>query len=288
MNSGITIEHGKYGRRAVITSTWSKEMAKYLLDHNVVELELNDSKGWIGSDLSFLSELAQLESFEILDLRSSIHDISAIHFLHNLKKLDVATYCSTEIKFSAFPKLESCSLEWGKRKAQSLFDCKTIKELFLNRYNGKDTLSFSKLINLESLAILSAPIENLHGLSQLNKLRLLRLALLRKLSSLAGIEGLGQLEELEVDTCSRIGSIEEVGCLSKLRKLALNNDGEIKSLKPLAKLSNLESVLFVESTNILDGDLMPLLHQRKLSRVSFQNRRNYSHRREDFGDAYLK
>ncbi len=201
MITNVKFEEGKYGRRAVIASAWSEEMTKYLINHKIVELELNHAKGWVGSDLSFLSELSHLLSFEIIDMRSTMQDISPIHFLHNLKRLDVTTYCSTEIKFSAFPRLESCSLEWGKRKAESLFDCISLRELFLNRYSGKDTIPFSKLINLESLTILTAPIENLHGLGHLKKLCSLRLALLRKLSSLAGIEKLSQLEELEVNTC---------------------------------------------------------------------------------------
>ena len=98
---------------------------------------------------------------------------------------------------------------------------------------------------------------------------------------------MANLEELEVHTCPRISSIKELGSLTRLRKLHLNNDGEIESLKALNKLDRLESVLFYESTNILDGDLSPLERQRKLSRVSFRNRRHYSRRREDFGAAYM-
>ena len=87
------------------------------------------------------------------------------------------------------------------------------------------------------------------------------------------------LEELEIHACRRIRSIDEIGCLT----LHLNNDGDIESIKPLAKLGGLESMSFYESTNIIDGDLSPLLNQKNLSRVSFKNRRHYSHQREEFG-----
>jgi hypothetical protein len=92
--------------------------------------------------------------------------------------------------------------------------------------------------------------------------------------------------ELEVHTCRAIRRIDEIRSLSRLKKLHLNNDGEIESLKPIADLTKLESVLFYESTDIVDGDLSPLLRLKSLSRVSFRNRRHYSHRREDFGDLY--
>lgn len=283
MTDTIALEDGKYGRRAVVVAPWSDEMTSFLLDKHVAEIELNDGKGWRGNDLKFLAELPHLRALRILDFK--IQSVEPIHFLHDLRALEVLTYCRTEIRFSAFPRLEDCGLEW-RPKATSLFDCMTLKALFVNNYDGKNTNPFVQLTNLESLALLNAPIEDLHGLAALEKLRSLRLANLKRLTSLAGIERLAGLEELEIHTCRRIRSIDEIGSLRRLRKLHLNNDGDIESLKPLAKLTGLESVLFYESTNIVDGDLSPLLGQRNLSRVSFQNRSHYSHRREEFGSAY--
>jgi hypothetical protein len=280
---GVQLENGVYGRLAVITSAWSAEMADYLLANQVVELELNDGKGWSGGDLSFLEKLPLLQSLKIIDLK--ISSVVPIHSLRELRVLEIITYCQTEIRFSAFPRLEECALEW-RPKAASLFGCTTLKKLFVNPYKGKDTAPFSRLANLESLAILNAPVKSLYGLRLLKRLRSLRLGNLKRLHSLAGIEGLAKLEELEINTCRAIGSIEEVGFLSRLRKLQLNNDANIASLRPLDKLKGLELMLFYESTNILDGDLSPLFRQKNLSRISFQNRRHYSHHREDFGIAY--
>ena len=283
MIAGIQLENGEYGRRAVATSTWSQNMTDYVLDNGIVDVELNDGKGWRGSDISFLANLPHLESFTIIDLKMS--SIEAIHCLRQLRAVKLITYCKTEIRFSAFPRLEKCALEW-RSKASSLFECTTLKELFVNRYNGTDVAPFTKLVNLEYLAILNAPVQSLHGLGTLKRLRSLRLANLRRLSSLAGIEGLANLEELEIHTCRAITSINEVSVLSRLQKFQLNNDGDIESLKPIAKLACLKWMSFYESTNILDGDLTPLLYQKTLSRVTFQNRRHYSHRREEFGVAY--
>lgn len=280
MTDRIKLESGEFGPRAVVVADWSDDMTKFLVDSQIAELELNQGKGWTGSDLKFLVELPQLRSLKILDFK--ISSVEPIHFLHELRTLDVMTYCKTEIRFLAFPRLENCGLEW-RPKATSLFDCMTLKELFVNRYDGKNTDSFSKLVNLESLAILNAQINDLYGLSALMKLRHLRLANLKRLASLVGIERLTSLEELEVHTCRRIRSIAEIGYLPRLRKLHLSNDGDIDSLKPLAKLAQLESILFYESTNIVDGDLSHLLNQKNLASVSFQNRSHYSHRREQFG-----
>jgi hypothetical protein len=279
----ITLEDGTYGRRAVLNTSWHATMAEYLKRNEVVELELNQAKGWWGDDLGFLLQLPHLKLFEIFDF--NIKDISPIHLLSNLKTLGVTTYCSTAIDFSAFPALEHCGLEW-RPKATSLFGCSTLKTLFVNRYKGKNVDSFASLTNLESLAILNAPVANLHGLGALKNLRSLRLGVLRRLTSLAGIERLSNLEKLNIDTCRFFKNIDEISALAQLKTLFLNNDGEIDSLKPLASLPRLEWVGFSESTNIKDGDLSPLF-EKKLSSISFQNRRHYSHRREDFGAAYF-
>lgn len=66
----------------------------------------------------------------------------------------------------------------------------------------------------------------------------------------------------------------------------MNNRGNIASLHSRDNLSDLEVVLFYESINIVDGDLLAVMRRQNLSRVSFQNRRHYSHRREEFGIAY--
>src|SRR5882724_4626788 len=97
MNRDVTIEIGVFGPRAVLHSAWLPRLAEDLLARGVVELELNQGKGWQGKDLLFLSQLPNLMAFEIHDF--NIKNIEPIHSLHKLKRLDVGTYCSTEIDF---------------------------------------------------------------------------------------------------------------------------------------------------------------------------------------------
>ena len=249
--------------------------------NQIVELELNFAKGWVGTDIRFLEKLTNLLVFEIFDF--GIKDISPIHHLEALRTLGIATYCSTAIEFGAFPFLEDCGIEWRPR-AKSLFNCVTLNRLFVNGYKGKDTDSFSDLVNLESLAIYNSPIRNLRGLSGLRKLQYLALAGLRKLESLDGIESLTELREMDINTCRSIRSIEPVRFLSRIKKLYINNCGVIDSLDPLADLTELEAVGFYASTNILNGDLSPLARLPRLRIAAFQNRSHYSHRREQLGD----
>ena len=279
----VEFENGDRGERAVLRSPWSETVYEQIRARRCPELEINYAKGWSGKDVSFVVLLPWLRALKIIDFK--IDSVEAIHELHELRALEVVTYCKTPMRFSSFPNLQECGLEW-RPKSESLFDCATLTGLFVNRYVGRNLVAFSRLRNLESLRILNAPIETLDGIAALRKLRAVRLANLKKLRSLDGLQFLSALQELEVHTCPRIGSIEEVSALMDLRKLHLNNDGKVESLKPLDAIHRLESVLFYESTNIVDGDISPITRQKNLVRVSFQNRRHYSHKREDFGAAY--
>jgi Leucine-rich repeat (LRR) protein len=277
--AGYLLEKGVFGPRAVLTSDWDAATERNLLKEPIAELELNNGKGWRGQNLSFLSNFPELLALKVIG--RTAESVSPIHCLHNLRSLSLMTYCKTELRFSEFPNLIECAIEW-RPKAMSLFDCISLKKLFVKGFRGSETWAFGRLQNLESLAILGSSIQGLKGLSKLGKLRSLRLGDMRKLQSLEGIENLRQLEKLEINTCRKIFSIKEVSSLVNLRELYLDNMGDIQSLKPLADLSQLRRVTFAESTNIVDGDLSPLLRLFDIDLVAFQNRAHYSHRREKF------
>jgi Leucine-rich repeat (LRR) protein len=285
MNNKIKIEQGKYGTKAILHSGWEDAFISFFNENNVVELYLNCAFGWNDDNLFFLRKIPNLLSFKILNYK--IKSLEGIESLSKLKSLDVLTYAKTPVIFSNFPQLETCGFEWIKG-SDSIFESVNLKKLFINSYDKKSCDVFSKLINLEKLSILNAPIESLHGLNSLKKLNYLCIENLKKLTSFQGIEDLTELEELEVQRCKMINSISELSELKKLKRLLLLDMGGIESLKVLDNLNNLEAVLFYESTNIVDGDISPLTRLKKLSKVSFQNRKHYTHQREDFGIAYSK
>lgn len=283
MKSNIEFEKGLYGTKAVIKMEWQESFLELLLNKEVVELELNDGKGWRGGNVEFLESLPNLEALTIIDF--SIKSIESVHYLSELKQLEVVTYCKKPIDFHSFPKLVECSFEWIKGSG-SLFEMQNIQKLFINNYREKSSGVFSRLVNLEELDILNSSIEDLQGISTLKNLKTLRLANLKKITSLQGLENLQKLEELEIQRCKGITTVFEVFNLGALRRLLLLDLGNIASIKGIESLSDLETFLFYESTNINDGDLSPILALKKLAKISFQNRRHYTHKREDFGTLF--
>jgi Leucine-rich repeat (LRR) protein len=284
IHAGYSLEQGRFGLRAILTADWNPSVQQALCKHPIAELELNRGKGWHGSDLSFVSDFPELLSLSISG--KTADSLSAIHALHNLRALDVMAYDKTELRFDEFPHLTECALEW-RPKAMSLFGCMSLRKLYVKGFTGPTAEPFGRVKNLESLAILGSPISNLEGLRPLIKLRSLRLGDMRQLEALRGIETLTALEKLEINTCRKIRSIEDVRTLLNLRELYLDRLGDVQSLKALESLGKLRRLTFVDSTNILDGDLSPLLAVPHLDLVSFRNRKHYTHRRENFGHSHV-
>jgi len=276
---GVRVEPGWWGERLVVTSEWSDSIARHLRAKGIRELVLNYALGFKGSDVGFLATIPELEGLTLLHW--TIDDVSPIHSLRRLRGLDLKTYCKTAIDFSSFPGLEKCVFEW-RPKSESLFGCRSLKDLFVNKYKGKDTSAFGALASLESLSICNSPVASLEGLRGLAQLERLELHNLSQLASLRGLEGLGRLRRLVVDGCRKIGRIDELAGLTGLEELHLNGVGPIASLKPLASLAGLGALLFYDDTNVEDGDLSPLLGLGRLARVEFENRKHYSHRTGDF------
>jgi Leucine-rich repeat (LRR) protein len=273
------VDEGLFGKRVVATSGWDDEISRYILDNNIRELFLNYALGWKGTDLSFLERHPGLNAFSILDWE--IKNITPIHLLHDLLFLEVSTYCNTKIDFEKFPKLEDCRLEW-RRGCDSLFNCKNLRQLRLNHYPIGSSTPLGGLAGLQHLWLASSGTTSLEGLSSLARLTFLGLSHLRKLKSLAGIETLANLETLDIEGCRHIGSIAQVQNLNNLKNLYIADCGKIQSLKPLARLEKIESVVFYESTDIVDGDLSPLSKLKHLSHVSFRDRSHYSHALVEF------
>ncbi|WP_338883008.1 hypothetical protein [Xenorhabdus sp. TH1] len=280
IKSDVKYEDGNYGTLAVVRSEWNKTIEEDILRKGCTEIEFNSAKGWQGSELPPLDAFPDLLGIDILGF--NIKSIDSIHVLKRLRSLGIDTYCNTPIRFENFPDLEICGLEWRK-KSDSLFECRKLKDLFINKYPYDNFKPLQLLTNLKTLRIYNSKLKSLNGIDHLKNMTYLSLANLRGLTSLDGIEHLSKLENLDINTCRKITHINQLETLENLKEVFINNCNEIESLKPLRNLKKLEKVLFYESTNIVDGDLSPLLDRNPpLTAVAFMKRKHYSHSWDDF------
>jgi hypothetical protein len=270
----------QYGCKAILKTKATPEIVAKLRQRNVVGLELNTAKGWHG-DLHFLTEMTSLKELVLLQIGSGEIDLTPIQKLTNLVHLELSTYSQNNIDFALFPNLSSCSLEW-QPGFSSIFNVSDLKQLFLSNYSSSSSEEFAKLGALEELSIKNTSIKELAGISQLRNLRRLEIGLAKNLESLAGVEHLSKLEELEINNCKRLSSLAPVSSLKHLRSILVLDCGDIDSLRPVDGLPNLKRVMFYGSTNVIDGDLSPITRLIKPIEVAFQERKHYSHKRQDF------
>jgi hypothetical protein len=81
-------------------------------------------------------------------------------------------------RLSCFPKLEECFLTWRPR-AKSLFDSRSVRRLYVDRFRLKDAEGFGSMSQVESPAIANGPLESVQPLESIAELRKLRLRRLR-------------------------------------------------------------------------------------------------------------
>lgn len=139
-------------------------------------------------------------------------DYSVIHSLTTLECLSVYTTDKNEIDYSKFPNLKSTALFW-RPKAESLFNCKSLEQLFLGKFRDVDLSRISGLENLKKLRLNTGSVRSLHGIENLINLEELLLMQVTKLQSIQCVEFLPHLRLLHIDNCKSIADIHRVTSL---------------------------------------------------------------------------
>jgi Leucine-rich repeat (LRR) protein len=130
-------------------------------------------------------------------------------------------------------------------------------------------------------------IENFLGIEKMINLKRLELHYCTKLQNDLGLAGLADtLEHLHINQSKKILLSEELSSLKNLRVLCLNSCGTLEILNFLYHFPNLIDFRFVD-TNVLDGDLTPILNHPTIRSVGFLNKRHYNIK-DDKMDDLLK
>lgn len=268
-------EIGEYGgRQSLIVKQWSEECEEVLKREQMLVV-FNQARGWKPRSMSFLAG-HQIEELAIL-AHVPIGGLDAVVHIRNLRTLSLACEAKSAVRLDQVEGLKECWLSWSKQY-ESVFQTTSLRKLGVSDYPFEDLSRLTGLINLEELAIKGGKLCSLAGVKvvshSLNALELCGLSQLRQLDEL---DDLRKIEQLRIDGCKGITTIEPLRHLSNLRSLVLSDLGEIDSLKPVQQLHHLEELVFAESTNVLDGDLSFLESLPNLRDVVFQPRRHYSH-----------
>lgn len=253
----------------------STEILSQFKDLKIINIEINDALGVIPNNLGFLSDFSFIEGVSIITSRSI--DISALHNLKNLRTLNLSKEFNQVIDFSHFRNLISCQISWND-KIINFGKLRLLEHLILTGYKKNDLSEFEELISLKTLSIIQSTIVTLKGIGNLKFLEQLELVLLKRINSLEGIEQLQRLKKLHFENCPNISDLGLLKDLHDLEVLLIHDGKNIQSLKPLKNLYKLKTIYLPGNTNIVDGDMSPLIGRVD---ASFGTRKHYSHKADE-------
>jgi hypothetical protein len=240
-----------------------------------------------GLSISGVKDLRFLEEFPMtlylgVDCDKPIKT-DALKSLSNLRGLYFESP-GAGIDLSWFAELEVYSGGW--HKAHTNFDhCPALRRLSLRSFNSPsgDLSPLADNRRLERLSIVRSTITSLDGIETLEDLRVLNVAYMSKLELLDAFrkcEDTG-LRSLSIERAKNIKSYAPIASLTRLKELKLFGCPAMPDVKWTKGLNWLEHFSFVE-TNMIDGDLNPLLKLERLSYIGTEDKRHYNHKMHDF------
>ncbi len=254
------------------------EISSFIKENNVKSIYFGKDESYECVDLTCLKEWIQIE---IISINTNTISVKNFPILTNVKELYINDY-TQEIDFNKFPNLNKCTLDWTN-KLRNLHNCDKLNYLIIWKFKPKEKnlSSLKGLTKLEYLEIHQGNITTLEGIENLISLKELELHYATKLLTLANINQLKKtLNRLFIDNSKKIKDHSIVRELKKIKVLALNDCGDIKSLEFIKDMPNLQELRFVNS-NVIDGNLLPCLG---LKSVLFNNKRHYTHKCEEINN----
>lgn len=263
------------GTVAQIKGKWKDEYLTILNKKNVKHLFLNTALGWRCDNYDFLSCLDFLETLVVLE--EGDISIKPVESLKHLRTLEINAPNHYNIDFSAFKCLESlsCSVE---NPIPSIFQCSSLKDLYLNEFKMEDKHQLSQLHNLESLTIGNSNISNIDFVQSMPNLKKFVILNNRKITDFSPISTIQKLNWLELRGVKNLHSIDFLENLKELNVLLLEC-GAIESIHPIQNHQELKAIsLGNQKFSIDDGDLSPIETLNNLSMLFIPNKKSYNAR----------
>ena len=288
---------GESGKTLFVDASNPQRDLQHARLHNYKSIHIRSEVSSNAGSLDFLLGHNYLESIRITT--DGLNDLCALYELPKLRTLilprapafSVARNC-LPFDFARLAKLRDLETDWI-RGADTLGSCPQLRYLSVTSIPRRSLQVISSMRELLALSITRYHCHDLTSLRKLTQLRTLELAYSR-LRSLTGLGNLKELIQLTICNSRQFTSIDQIGKLPKLRRLGIYENGVIDTLRPLNQCGALR-VCILGSTNIVDGDLRPLLRLRNrrpcairhnprsksasdgIATIAHQDRRHYSH-----------
>lgn len=258
----------------LVKSKWKDSYARVIEDEDVKALSLNIEFKWSCDDYAFLGTIPKLLEIHILD--AHVRGIEAISAQDQLTELSLDVPDAYTIDYTRLVALKKL-FTYGKKKNDSLYQCTSLEDLYINEMKVGDRHELGNLVNLKKLSIANSDITKLDFLSQLKQLEWLELDNCKKISSFEPVSNLKRLKRLHINEYKDIGDISFLEGLNAMEVLVIEA-GKVKSIAPLAGLTELKALaIYGMTSGIADGNLGPLLNLKKIGILDIPSRKYYNY-----------
>jgi hypothetical protein len=196
--------------------------------------------------------------------------------LTNLRYLYIGepTTDNLEIDLSAQTNLVELGLHWRKN-IKGLENCSKLHSLFLTEYTEKNLSFIQNAPTVRELIIKTGSMTGLAGIESCQDLESIYLANCRSLKSIGALNHHPNLKSIELDLCGGKSGIQDFHKLTDLPGLEklIVFDCKLPSIHFITQIPSLKKVILRGRTEIMDGDVRPLL---RVPEVNYQNRANYN------------
>lgn len=257
------------GLGLIIYSNWNDSFIKIIQKNNVKHLFLNYSLGWKCSNYSFLKNMPQIETLDIIDVHSK--EIKSVEQLCGLTTLNLNVPNVEDIDYSVFHNLKNVFC-YGNIQNDSLFACSGIEHLYIDNLKVRDNHRIANLKQLKSLTIANSNIESLEFFKELILLEKIALLNCPKIHSFSELSSLKKLKRLDIRGGKRLHDVSFLSNLYDIEIIIIETD-RLVSIKPIAELKKIKALaLFGKNFWIEDKDITPINNLEELSMLDIPNR----------------
>lgn len=267
------------GERLNLISPYSDEVQDLIDERKIQSILLSQRLGWESQSIDFLKEINGLKCLYLYD--DELLDLSVIEELYELELLFLeCRKVKISPNFESLNKLNYVSIDW-RPCFKSLYLNTNIQKMRIDYFNDNDLSKFSVSPKLEELDLVMGPITSLKGIENFPNLKKLVIYRCTKLTDISELEHI-ELTNIEIESCKKIDNLEILFNVNNLESIIIDKCHEIKSIKDISNLSNLKKARIINTT-ILDGDVTKFgsLYENGVE-ISFDNKKSYSHKLEDF------
>lgn len=233
-------------------------VSPYLLKIDEVVVGFVDLK-----DIDFLELLPNVTSVWILT--PTVKDIQGLRYLAHIESLAIdRPTCRMDV-LGELGSLKELYIDDWRPGAHSIFRLRNLTKVGIQKFGHPDLSGMSNWLSLNELWINAGKLEDLSGIP--TSIRRLRLTTLKKLESLRPLSVCHQLEELLLDCCRGVASLNGLDHCLRLKLLSIARGGNIESLEPIKNLRRLEYVFLAGGTKVQSSSISALYSLPNLAKL---------------------